>query len=126
MSARNCMLSRSFNFVSLASEKSKFLKSGPTKALRPRFPKWKPPAHTPFTGSQSHGAAKAPRFSNLLWPPVPAKGFPTTSGRSKNSLLLLKSSNEFRLNGCPLERRSNPFTDQPLVKDFAVVGFGNA
>src|ERR1700731_368889 len=66
MSARNCMLSRSFNFVSLASEKSKFLKSGPTKALRPRLPKWKPPAQTLFTGSQSQGAAKAERFSSLL------------------------------------------------------------
>src|SRR5262249_44373915 len=39
ISARNCMVSRSFNLVSLAREKSKFLKSGPTKALRRRLPK---------------------------------------------------------------------------------------
>ena len=31
----------------------------------------------------------AERFSSLLGPPVPAKGLPITSGRSRNSLLLL-------------------------------------
>src|SRR5579859_2805461 len=96
-SARSCMLSRSVSLVSLARPKSKFLKFGPTKALRPRFPKWKPPAQAPAVGSQSHGAANAPRFSSLACPPVPVKGLPITSGRSKNSLLLLKFSNEFRL-----------------------------
>src|ERR1700719_2475883 len=89
MSARNCILSRSFSLVSLAREKSKFLKSGPTNALRPRLPKWNPPTHAPAFGSQSQGAAKAERFSSLLGPPVPVKGFPIMSGRSRNSLLLL-------------------------------------
>src|SRR5579859_5789793 len=88
-SARSCMLSRSVSLVSLARPKSKYLKSGPTKALRPRLPKWKPPAQAPAVGSQSQGAAKAERFSSLLGPPVPAKGSPTTSGRSRNSFELL-------------------------------------
>src|SRR5579859_97076 len=96
-STRNCILSRSFSLVSLARPKSKFLKFGPTKALRPRLPKWKPPLQAPAVGSQLHGAANAPRFSSLAWPPVPAKGSPITSGRSKNSLLLLRFANEFKL-----------------------------
>src|ERR1700686_3297211 len=90
ISARNCRLIRSVSLVSLASEKSKFLKSGPTNALRPRLPKCcDPGTQAPAVVSQSQGAAKAERFSSLLAPPVPVKGLPTTSGRSRNSLLLL-------------------------------------
>src|SRR5579884_1293366 len=46
-SARNSVFKRSVIFVTLASETSAFLKSGPTIELRAKFPKWN--TFFPFT-----------------------------------------------------------------------------
>src|SRR5262245_53557650 len=125
-STLNCMFTFSPNFVFLTIEKSKLRKEGPTKALRGSLPKCCPPAQVSFTGSHVHGAANALRFKNLDGADVPAKGSPTMSGRSKNSLLPLKFSNECTVNGWPLERRKIPFNDHPDVSFFACVNDGIA